>query len=379
MTMFDFVAGEGFRSSLESDYRELNVAMEAGAWKAVHILAGSIIEAILIDYLVASNYKNTPRNDLLKLDLDKAISACKQENVLSEKAASLATVVRLYRNLIHPGRIERLGEKVDENGAKIAQALVAIVVDEISQRSQEKFGYTAEQIVTKLENDPLATAILGHLLKETKLSEIERLLLDVLPDRSFYLERMTDLPTDTTKAFKSCFRLALTSASNETKGKVARNYVKLLKEESADKVRAYEMMFFNASDLDFFSGDDRELVKQHLWSILGAEFSTPSLLEMLQGLGQFVTINHDDIYGVLIPLIRQLVWDPDLPEDVVMSDKDILAFLGNLFREMPSNVLDMSSKLLGAWVKVYKSNKQDNLAQATEKVKELVEWLIPPF
>ncbi len=164
MTMFDFVAGEGFRSSLESDYRELNVAMEAGAWKAVHILAGSIIEAILIDYLVASNYKNTPRNDLLKLDLDKAISACKQENVLSEKAASLATVVRLYRNLIHPGRIERLGEKVDENGAKIAQALVAIVVDEISQRSQEKFGYTAEQIVTKLENDPLATAILGHLL-----------------------------------------------------------------------------------------------------------------------------------------------------------------------------------------------------------------------
>ncbi len=100
---------------------------------------------------------------------------------------------------------------------------------------------------------------------------------------------------------------------------------------------------------------------------------------MLQGLGQFVTINHDDIYGVLIPLIRQLVWDPDLPEDVVMSDKDILAFLGNLFREMPSNVLDMSSKLLGAWVKVYKSNKQDNLAQATEKVKELVEWLIPPF
>jgi len=143
MTMFDFVAGEGFRSSLESDYRELNVAMEARAWKAVHILAGSIIEAILIDYLVASNYKNTPRNDLLKLDLDKAISACKQENVLSEKAASLATVVRLYRNLIHPGRIERLGEKVDENGAKIAQALVAIVVDEISQRSQEKFGYTA--------------------------------------------------------------------------------------------------------------------------------------------------------------------------------------------------------------------------------------------
>jgi len=219
--------------------------------------------------------------------------------------------------------------------------------------------------------------VLGHLLKETKPFEIERLLLNVLPSRSFYLEKMAGLPTHTTKAFKSCFRLALASASNETKGKVARNYVKILKEESADKVRAYEIMFFNASDLKFFSDDDRELVKQHLWSIMGTEFSTPSLLEMLQGIGQFVTINHDDIYGLLIPFIREMVWDSAFTEDVVMSETDISAFLSNLFDEMPKDVLALVSKLLSTWIDFYKSSEQDSFVQATGKIKRLVELTIP--
>lgn len=377
MAMFDFVAGEGFRSSLESDYRELNVAMEARAWKAVHILAGSITEAILIDYLVASNYNNTPKNELLKLDLDKAITACKQEKVLSEKTASLATVVRLYRNLIHPGRIERLGEKVDENGAKVAQALVAMVVDEISQRSQEKFGYTAEQIVTKLETDPLATAILGHILKEVKPSEVERLLLDVLPNRSFYLEKTTILTISTRQSFKSCFRLAFNLVSKETRAKIASNYVKILKEESADKVRAYELMFFTANDLEFLSEDDCDLVKKHLWSIMGSEFSTPSILDMLQGIGRFMTTNEDDIRGLFLPFIRQLVWDPDLPEEVVMSEKESLFFLDGVLFYMPQEVIDQGSKLLKTWINYYKSNQQDTFALAAEKIKGYVDAAFP--
>jgi hypothetical protein len=42
MASFDFITDAEFRAALESDYRELNTAMDAGLWKAVHILAGSI-------------------------------------------------------------------------------------------------------------------------------------------------------------------------------------------------------------------------------------------------------------------------------------------------------------------------------------------------
>src|SRR2546429_1304835 len=101
MATFDFINGEDFRLSLESDYQELNSAMQAKAWKAVHVLAGSIIEAILIDYLIASEYQKKSSFDPLKMTLAEAISACRQEHVLSEKTEHLSHVVRSYRNLIH--------------------------------------------------------------------------------------------------------------------------------------------------------------------------------------------------------------------------------------------------------------------------------------
>jgi hypothetical protein len=47
MAKFDFISDERFRASLQSDYSELGKAGQAEAWKAVHVLAGSIIEAVL--------------------------------------------------------------------------------------------------------------------------------------------------------------------------------------------------------------------------------------------------------------------------------------------------------------------------------------------
>src|SRR5438093_874801 len=60
MPMFDFIAGDDFRQSLEGDYRDLTGCVEAKAWKAVHVLAGSIIEAVLLDHLDAAG--NQDRN-----------------------------------------------------------------------------------------------------------------------------------------------------------------------------------------------------------------------------------------------------------------------------------------------------------------------------
>ncbi|HYT42010.1 MAG TPA: hypothetical protein VEP90_06670, partial [Methylomirabilota bacterium] len=132
MATFDFINGEEFRISLERDYQELNSAMQAKAWKTVHVLSGSIIEAILIDYLVTSEYQKKSSSDPLKMTLAQAISACRQENVLSEKTEHLSHVVRTYRNLIHPGRSVRLGETANEQGAIIAHALIEIIVEEIA-------------------------------------------------------------------------------------------------------------------------------------------------------------------------------------------------------------------------------------------------------
>ena len=61
--------------------------MQVGAWKAVHVLAGSIIEAVLVDYLFAIGYH---KEDPLRVSLERAITICKQKGILSEKTEHIA-------------------------------------------------------------------------------------------------------------------------------------------------------------------------------------------------------------------------------------------------------------------------------------------------
>src|SRR5438445_785749 len=174
---FDFVSGDAFRESLASDYEELERCLEARAYKAVHVLAGSIVEAILVDYLVASGYN---KKDPLKLELAQAIDECKSAGIVSQRIVDLSNVIRDYRNLIHPGRVIRLEESVDSSGAVIAKSLVEIVIKEVSKKKAKEYGYTAEQILTKLESDPRNDPVIRHLTSEIAPTELERLMLKVL-------------------------------------------------------------------------------------------------------------------------------------------------------------------------------------------------------
>jgi hypothetical protein len=115
---FDFVRDEKLRDSLEADHRELRLCLDAGAYKAVHVLSGSLAEALLIDALAAKPVaRPTPLDELT---LGPLVTLARSEGVLSQETENLTTVVRQYRNLIHPGRVKRLEKTVDKSGAVVA-------------------------------------------------------------------------------------------------------------------------------------------------------------------------------------------------------------------------------------------------------------------
>lgn len=303
MLTFDFINGEGFRRTLEADYKELEAAMKVEAWKAVHVLAGSIIEAVLADYLIASGYqKRHPKEDPLRMELKDLISTCSKEKVLTEATEQLSQVIRGYRNLIHPGRIERENEHVNEHGAVIARALVNLIVEDVSTRKSASYGYTAEQIVAKIERDTSTSAILEHLLVDTNEQERNRLLLEVIPQRySYYI---VDEPSPIIQtSLGSCFRLIYDKASEEIKKKMAKLLVKVIKEGSRDIAYIYETVFFRANDLEYFSSEDARLVKRHLFSALSLQM-TGSLLDAMQGIGKYITI--EEIPQFIEPFIKVL-------------------------------------------------------------------------
>jgi hypothetical protein len=301
-TIFDFISDEKFRQSLTSDYAEITASIESGAWKAVHVLAGSIVEAVLVDYLAAVDYKKKTGKDPLKLELADAIEACKKEGVLSQKAADLSSVVRGFRNLIHPGRVVRLNEKINSKTAMIAKTLVDLVVEEIAENKKEKYGFTADQIANKLEKDSSAISVISHFLKET--NEIERLKLvtEVLPKRYFAMLETEHDGLFSTADLEKCFRKTFDTLSAENKKKVTKQFVKILKEESSQRVMAYEAAFFRSSDLEHLDAGEVQLVKDHLISRLEKE-PKANLLDTLEGIGVYLE-EQDEIVRLTDVLVK---------------------------------------------------------------------------
>ena len=107
MADFNFIVTSALRECLESDYAELRVCIDGKAWKAAHVLAGSIVEAVLIDALIEAGENQAA---LEQMTFAALITLAKQKQIIPDEAVDLSTVIRQYRNLIHPGRLITFGK-----------------------------------------------------------------------------------------------------------------------------------------------------------------------------------------------------------------------------------------------------------------------------
>ena len=180
--MFDTVRDRRLRRTLESDYRELQLALLNGLSKASLVLAGGIVEAVLVDFLLVVGYRSTRGTDPTDMQLAELIRAGTDEGALSQETASLCHVLKQYRNLIHPGRLAREGESVDLSQAEVAEKLVQRVVTDVGRRASARPEWAADHVleaVTIACGDP---AVIDRKLTALSASELERLLVAVIPD-----------------------------------------------------------------------------------------------------------------------------------------------------------------------------------------------------
>ncbi len=306
MLTFDFITNEDFRTSLQRDVAELESCLEASAWKAAHVMAGSVIEATLIDYVISSG-KSTEAA-AMKMDFASLVEFCKQNGILSQKTVDLSSVVRAYRNLIHPGRVFRLQERVDKNGALIAKSLVEIIVEEIAAKKRDSYGLTAEQIVRKISSDDSVMSIIHHLLRQTNAVELKRLVMGIVPDAYLGCVMSSNSANweTITENLKKCFRLTFDLVDQPVKIDVCNRYVQVLKEEDEFVVGQYESVFFRGSDIEFIDKRDRSLVKSHYLATLHKS-ATSELLDVAQGLA--LHLDDDELRqftGVIATIVLRL-------------------------------------------------------------------------
>ena len=359
MAIFDYITIDEFRKSLESDYQEMTSCFTAEAWKAVHVLAGSIIEAVLLDYLVSEGIVS--QDEAVKMDLGNAISLCKEKKIISIRTSELSSVIKSYRNLIHPGRIIRMNESVDRNSAEVTKALVSIVVGEIEGKKREQYGYTAEQIVSKILRDSSVDSIIPHIVKQANSAEIEKLLLRVLP--TAYLDYLQDDVFDENLAhlpdsFSLCFRIAFEQATDNIQKKVAQNFVRIIKEESQGFLFAYGKAFFRASDMTYLVQDDIDITKKYLLARL--ENDVDGWLATISGISPFLV--EDDVNKFVDPLVKAVNSrdnQSNLNAEKLLIEEGFRAF------GITTEIL----KRLDSWINFYRERDQNIYAEKIEHIR----------
>lgn len=144
-----FIEDKDFRFNLEIDMSNIARALSNSEWKAATVLAGSVIEALLLwvleeekDAVLAlvdvEKLKKKPKGDLNKWDLENYIEVAEGLRIIDKETATLAGLARGYRNLIHPGREKRLGQKCDRSTAFAAVAAVEGVARDLSSKFEKQ-------------------------------------------------------------------------------------------------------------------------------------------------------------------------------------------------------------------------------------------------
>jgi len=118
-----------------------------GEWKAATVLAGSAIEALLFwalqrdvaaamasaTALVANQtFQRQPPADLESWVLHQYIEVAENLRIIKKETAVQSRLAKDYRNLIHPGRSQRLAQKCDRATALSAVAGMEHVVRDLT-------------------------------------------------------------------------------------------------------------------------------------------------------------------------------------------------------------------------------------------------------
>lgn len=363
MPSFDFITDESFRYSLESDYAELIACVDNKAYKSAHVMAGSIIETILIDYLISDNI--VAREKALRMDFGEAIKLCLEKDIISEKTGDLCSVIKSYRNLIHPGRVIRRNESISSESADVAKALVIIVVKEVEKKRRENYGYTAEQIVSKLEKDPGANSIISNLLSKTNPLELERLMFKILPERFLFSSEWGEHSEHFISSYKECFRTAFNLSSRDIKIKVAERHAKAIKEDSGDTLVAYGTIYFRAEYFEYMNDFDLNLVKTYQLTRLGKNVDL-DILTALAGIGIF--LDKNDINAFIDPLLKTIIRKDNPPH----LKSIIRIFLTN---EMHATSPEIDELILGRvdyWIELFAGKSEDVFNQLVQVKSDII-------
>jgi hypothetical protein len=144
----NFITDTALRTNLRNDMGAINRALSNGEWKAATVLAGSAIEALLLwglqsrhaadipaavaALLANKTFTNKPPSSPEEWTLYHYIEAAAYLRLINPDTATAARLAKEFRNLIHPGRAQRLAQNCDRGTALSCVAGLELVVRDLT-------------------------------------------------------------------------------------------------------------------------------------------------------------------------------------------------------------------------------------------------------
>jgi len=138
------------REALRADLGAVDRALAAGEWKSATVLAGSVLEALLLDALTGyatgdvnretqrmfedGTLRPRPSTDPNSWALNQLVEVCAALTLIEAHTAAQCRIAKDFRNLIHPGRMQRLAMRCTRATALSAAAATQHVIDDLTRR-----------------------------------------------------------------------------------------------------------------------------------------------------------------------------------------------------------------------------------------------------
>jgi len=137
---FEFIEDGALRDNLRLDLSDATSALGNNEWKAATVLSASVIEALLLWELKQhppnddSTLKSISSKPLEEWDLYHYLQGANKLGCLLSDTIKEAEQAKEYRNLIHPGRTERLKMTCDLGTAHVAIGAADHVARDLANR-----------------------------------------------------------------------------------------------------------------------------------------------------------------------------------------------------------------------------------------------------
>jgi len=304
---FRTVRDSTLRRDLGSDYEELQKALKAYLHKSALVLAGGIVEAVLINYLRVIGYRHGPKKtDPDRMSLEDLISACRSEGALSQETAALCTVMRGYRNLVHPGRILREGESPDHARAEVAAKAVERVLEDVHNRIRKRPEWAAERVLEEFDWPPPLKRTVEKKIGQLPEADLIRLLVDVLPNRA--AEASCNDDEVTLDGCDKCFWAAFKLASPEARTKAAAATLGVIEATAPYNSSGLIGALFSAELLPYLDCVNRDVLISYVVDELDGRVRNGHWMRVA-GLGSF--LSESDVPAFIEALARGVVRGDD--------------------------------------------------------------------